>query len=648
MSTPLKHYESSDGFTPSTNNRSSTHDFASPSTALTPYSPELVRKVESDLDGLINGLSLKSKAARNSVDDPFVGDGVKSSIFNLSATAADYAPLTAPAPATAPPFARNSSSQTAVVTRHVKPNSSPVVNFTLAEVTRYVKINGPPDDEAGMTRIKDVKTMEASIATKKLDDGSLIFRFDHVKEAQIACNTTRSLFSIGSFPPGWSAEFVTAADFHGDHSRDYEGQLKVAITYQGKGKCTEALLRDIAVATIEASAEILSSSVKNFEADKTLLLMDIWLASVRAAESISNKYNREWKTLPENPDFDFFVEHNCSKYPMSSKPWVSSRSALLFRGQGQFLPPYNNYGSNTLYCISPEKKDSKVDIEAIENGGDVRTTVMIRNIPNKIDAALFKTILDEHVFGRYDFSYLRIDFTNNCNVGYAFVNFKNPRDIITLYKGLVGKPWEVFSSDKIADVCYATNQGLGTCIEKFRNSSVMLEWSPHRPKLWYTLEDGPELAGKEKPFPEPSNLQKLHRSRANASSIGLFPPRGVQVSALGLSPTRATRGDLPNFGPPASFGQFAVRHSKVATPFVPFGMPNQSPTYATDGYSNNPQLAAAPYGTMHSYTPNSSACARSGFVGISDPVMGNFGIPGSAFMPTTPYVSGGAGVTGHF
>lgn len=326
---------------------------------------------------------------------------------------------------------------------------------------------------------------------------------------------------------------------------------------------------------------------------------------------------------------------------MSSKPWVSSRSALALRGHGNSLSPYNAH--NTAY-MSPNAKDAKVNIKAIENGEDVRTTVMIRNIPNKIDAAMFKTILDEHVFGRYDFSYLRIDFTNNCNVGYAFVNFKNPRDIITLFNGIVDKPWEVFSSDKIADVCYATNQGLGTCVEKFRNSSVMLEWAPHRPKLWYTLEDGADLAGTEKPFPEPSNLQKLHRSRANASSIGLFPPRGVQVSSLGLSPTRGTRGDMPGSEWLTPYGHHAARMAGGAPMML--SIPNHSSTYSA-AYahgSRHPTMSHPPmYEPLQTF-PAESATGGRNLTG--NPNVNGFGA--SAFMSAGPYGYPGSGLQPRF
>jgi hypothetical protein len=39
---------------------------------------------------------------------------------------------------------------------------------------------------------------------------------------------------------------------------------------------------------------------------------------------------------------------------------------------------------------------------------------MLRNIPNKVDQAMLKEIVDESSFGKYDFMYLRIDFSNNC------------------------------------------------------------------------------------------------------------------------------------------------------------------------------------------------------------------------------------------
>jgi hypothetical protein len=178
-----------------------------------------------------------------------------------------------------------------------------------------------------------------------------------------------------------------------------------------------------------------------------------------------------------------------------------------------------------------ERAQTAVTPEKIRSGDDVRTTVMIRNIPNKVDAEEFKKILDRSVRGKYDFSYLRIDFQNLCNVGYAFVNFTQAEHILVLHEDIAGKRWNIFNSDKIAEMCYATIQGLDCCIDKFRNSSVMLEWHPHRPKLWYTENDGPEKCGMEKEFPGPTNYQKVSSSLGGYAFAASMPKKTDNVIA---------------------------------------------------------------------------------------------------------------------
>ena len=49
--------------------------------------------------------------------------------------------------------------------------------------------------------------------------------------------------------------------------------------------------------------------------------------------------------------------------------------------------------------------------------------------------------LNETHRGEYDFLYVRIDFINRCNVGYAFINFANPASVISFAERVVGKRW---------------------------------------------------------------------------------------------------------------------------------------------------------------------------------------------------------------
>ena len=94
-----------------------------------------------------------------------------------------------------------------------------------------------------------------------------------------------------------------------------------------------------------------------------------------------------------------------------------------------------------------------------------------------------------------------MDFKNDCNLGYAFINFVD-RDASDSFKQRVhGSKWTQFKSNKVCAVCHATIQGRDALIERFRNSSVMLEQAAYRPKLFYTR--GP-LAGQEEPFPPPN------------------------------------------------------------------------------------------------------------------------------------------------
>ncbi|KAL4723757.1 hypothetical protein ACLX1H_009401 [Fusarium chlamydosporum] len=174
--------------------------------------------------------------------------------------------------------------------------------------------------------------------------------------------------------------------------------------------------------------------------------------------------------------------------------------------------------------------NNTVDIYELVAGRDVRTTIMLRNIPNKVDQPLLKRIVDSSSFGKYDFMYLRIDFANDCNVGYAFINFVKAEYIIDFVNAHANKRWNCFKSDKVAEVSYATAiQGKDCLVQKFRNSSVMLEAEHYRPKLFYTVHcEDPALVGQEEPFPGPDNQSKMKRSVENAEHVGLFTPTAGQ------------------------------------------------------------------------------------------------------------------------
>lgn len=117
-----------------------------------------------------------------------------------------------------------------------------------------------------------------------------------------------------------------------------------------------------------------------------------------------------------------------------------------------------------LYALDPQK---------ILDGLDTRTTIMIKNIPNKYTQQMLLMTIDKHFASTYDFFYLPIDFKNKCNVGYAFVNFLDYSVIPAFYREMNGNKWGEFKSEKICAIAYARIQGQAALIQHFQSSSVM-------------------------------------------------------------------------------------------------------------------------------------------------------------------------------
>ncbi|GAA6056748.1 hypothetical protein JCM3770_005877 [Rhodotorula araucariae] len=139
-----------------------------------------------------------------------------------------------------------------------------------------------------------------------------------------------------------------------------------------------------------------------------------------------------------------------------------------------------------------------LNFQRIERGLDVRTTVMIKNIPNKLKDVEVMEIIEEVVGRAFDFFYLRCDYSNDCNVGYGFCNFTSTAALLAFAKARLGTRWDRCGSDKLVVVSYANIQGKASLVSHFRNSSVLDQDECRRPKLFVT--SGPR-AGEPEPFP---------------------------------------------------------------------------------------------------------------------------------------------------
>ena len=154
-----------------------------------------------------------------------------------------------------------------------------------------------------------------------------------------------------------------------------------------------------------------------------------------------------------------------------------------------------------------------MDLDLVELGQDTRTSLMVRNIPNKYTQQMLLSEFEAngHGPGIIDFFYLPIDFKNRCNRGYAFINFVSYKDILSFHRRYFGKHWRTFNSDKICDITYARIQGKDAMLKRFENSALMEKDDEYKPLVF--ASDGPNR-GTRLPFPDP-NLQFNSSSNGN-------------------------------------------------------------------------------------------------------------------------------------
>lgn len=131
------------------------------------------------------------------------------------------------------------------------------------------------------------------------------------------------------------------------------------------------------------------------------------------------------------------------------------------------------------------------------------TTVMLRNIPNKYTREMLIKQLSVDYAGEFDFMYLPIDFKNKCNVGYGFINFRNPavcaRFVANFHGVDVRKCLPGLNSKKIVEVTPARVQGLSENVRRLRNSPVMNQLVDHPEWMPLLFKDN----GEDDPFPSP-------------------------------------------------------------------------------------------------------------------------------------------------
>ena len=181
--------------------------------------------------------------------------------------------------------------------------------------------------------------------------------------------------------------------------------------------------------------------------------------------NISNNYNPYYyKSQSINNNNNLHMD----EYQASSYIFPASAFIINNHHNNYYLNNYifNTYNFNKTKIKSNKRnKDNidpsffKIDLDNIIKGIDKRTTIMIRHIPNKYS---YQNLLEEINIvckDKYDCFYLPLDSENNCNLGYAFINFINPLHIVFFYNTFKSRKWLLFNSYKECDLSFAKYQG---------------------------------------------------------------------------------------------------------------------------------------------------------------------------------------------
>ena len=168
---------------------------------------------------------------------------------------------------------------------------------------------------------------------------------------------------------------------------------------------------------------------------------------------------------------------------------ISSNSSGSFGGSGEgnnniIINNNNNYDYyNNSYnknfqkdppsSRSSEKKfDLNIDIKKILSLEDRRTTLMIKNIPNKFKRDLLLKTIDENFKGAYDLFILPTDANGYKNYGYSFINFTSSYYIPYFYFLFDHTKWSSTNSQKICEITYSKIQGRSSLLSHYPNKII--------------------------------------------------------------------------------------------------------------------------------------------------------------------------------
>ena len=107
---------------------------------------------------------------------------------------------------------------------------------------------------------------------------------------------------------------------------------------------------------------------------------------------------------------------------------------------------------------------------------------------------------------KYDFFYLPLDNENECNLGYAFINFVHPLHIVHFYHIFKARKWNLYKSNKECDLSFAKFQGKAELTANLDKNMNKIEDKKKLPMVFETITTA-KIDMEKKYFDEIKNFQ---------------------------------------------------------------------------------------------------------------------------------------------
>ena len=226
----------------------------------------------------------------------------------------------------------------------------------------------------------------------------------------------------------------------------------------------------------------LNNDNSNFQNVNTFLYSDNKYQKFLNSNSINSNSNSGFPsaapTAPSSMDrkssIYSFLSNSSGVFPDQNKIPNNNNNIndyIYFSNKSSFYDP--NPKPNPGPPEKKEKKfDIKIDIKRIIYLEDRRTTLMIKNIPNKFNRDLLLSIIDQNFKSAYDLFILPTDANRYKNFGYSFINFTCSYYIPYFYFLFHRKKWSSTNSKKVCEITYSKIQGRNNLLSHYASKMI--------------------------------------------------------------------------------------------------------------------------------------------------------------------------------